>query len=93
MSNAWSPHPYLRSWETILRPSKWMRVLVEESVLLFYSKPRMLILGLVHHLLAQLAVVGVRWLLVVLVGITHDEYVVPSPEWVRVKLDRVKVCV
>ena len=51
----------------------------------------MLVLGLVHHLLAQLAVVGVGGLLVVLVCLTHHEDVIPSPEWVWVHLDRVQV--
>ena len=68
-----------------------MSILIKESVLLFYSKPGVLILGLVHHLIACLAVVGVRWLLVVLVGLAHYEYVVASSEWVGVQLDRVEV--
>ena len=68
-----------------------MSILIQESVLLFYSKPGVLILGLVHHLIAQLAMVGVCWFLVVLVSIAHNKNVVSSPEWVGVQLDWVEV--
>ena len=69
-------NPYLGARKTILGPTKWMGVLVEQSVLLLNPEPGVLVLGLLHDLLARLPVVRVGWLLVVFVGFAHHQNVV-----------------
>merc|ERR1719244_511438 len=77
--------------ETILGTTKWMTILIQESVLLFNSKPRVLVFSLFHHLKTSLPLVGICGLLVVFVSLTHYQNVVSKSEWVRVHLDRVQV--
>merc|ERR1719500_1428526 len=77
--------------ETILGPSKGVAVLAQKSVLLFNAKPRVLVFCLVHDLVARFSVVGLRWLLVVLVGFAHHHDIVATPEWVPVHLNRVQI--
>merc|ERR1719500_774692 len=79
--------------ETILGPSEGVAVLAQKSVLLFNAKPRVLVFCLVHDLVACFSVVGLRWLLVVLVGFAHHHDIVAAPEWIPVHLDRVEISV
>merc|ERR1719427_317680 len=81
----------LGSRESILGPTKWMGVLVEQSVLLLNPEPGVLVLGLLHDLLASLPVVRVGWLLVVFVGFAHHQNVVTATEGIWVNLDGVEV--
>ena len=68
-----------------------MLVLVEKGVLLLNTEPGLLVLGLLHDLVAELAVVGLSGLLVVLVGLAEDNLVVSQPEGIFVQGNRVKV--
>merc|ERR1719219_978185 len=83
----------LGAGEPVLGPPEGMLVLVQQSVLLLDTEPGMVILGLLHHLLTSLPLVGVSGKLVVLVGLAQDQDVVASSEGVRVDLHRVKVSV
>jgi len=52
-------HPFtLRSRKAIGGPTKWMTICAQKSVLLFHSKPRMLILYHTHDLFTHLTKVG-----------------------------------
>ena len=82
---------YLRSGVTVRGPSEGpLGVRVEQSVLLLNAKPRVGVLGLVHHLVARESRVRGQGLHVhdvsalvdlgLLVDIAHDENVVPASE-------------
>merc|ERR1719242_2210275 len=90
-----SPHPAVVGtlWpgEPVLGPAEWVLVLVQQSVLLLDTEPWVVVLGLLHHLLAGLPLVGVSWQLVVLVRLAQHQDVVAPPEGVRVDLDGVQV--
>merc|ERR550517_2422075 len=90
-----SPHPAvvgtLRPGEPVLGPAEWVLVLVQQSVLLLDTEPWVVVLGLLHHLLTGLPLVGVSWQLVVLVRLAQHQDVVAPPEGVRVDLDWVQV--
>ena len=81
----------LGSREPILRPTQGMAISIKQSVLLLHPKPGRLILGLLHDLAAQLAVVGGGGSLVVLVGLAHHHDVVSTSEGIRVDLAGVEV--
>ena len=90
-----SPHPTvvgtLRPGEPILGPTKRVLVTVKQRVLLLDTKPRLLMLRLLHDLQAFLPVVGRHCLLLVVVGLTQDQDVVPPGEGAGVDLDRSQV--
>ena len=67
------------------------KYLIEKSVLLLNSKPRILILAPLHELIALLAVVGVSGLLVMLVGLAQDKLIVSQAEGVAVHGHRIEV--
>ena len=67
------------------------KYLIEKSVLLLNSKPRILILAPLHELIALLAMVGVSGLLVVPVGLAQNKLVVSQAEGVTVHGHRVEV--
>ena len=81
----------LGSWETILWPTKWMLVMIKECVLLLYTKPRVLRLGLLHDLHTLLSVVGGHGLVKVVVGVTQDQQVVTAGEGTGIHLNRLEV--
>ena len=56
----------LGAGETALGPPERVLVLVEDGILLLDAEPRVLVLGLLHHLVALLAMVGRSRLLIVL---------------------------
>ena len=60
----------LGSREPIFRPTKWVQILVKESVLLFNAKPRMFVFRLFHHFGATLAVIGFSGFFVIFVRFT-----------------------
>ena len=68
-----------------------MSIIIQQGVLLLNTKPGVLLLGLLHHLQAGLAVVGVYWFFVVLLGVAHHHDVVSTSEWVGIDLHWVKV--
>ena len=81
----------LRSREPVLRPTERVTVSIKQSVLLLHPKPRHLLLGFLHHLVAQLTVVGAGGSLVVLVGLAHHHDVLSTSDGIRVDLAGVKV--
>ena len=83
----------LGSREAVLRPAQGMAISVQQGILLLHPKPRFLLLGFLHHLPAQLAVVGPRGSLVVLVGLAHHHDVLSTSDGIRVDLAGVEVSV
>ena len=81
----------LGSGEAALGPAKGVLVLVQDGVLLLDAEPRVLVLGLLHDLVALLALVGLGGRLVVLEGLAEDELVVAAAEGVGVHGDRREV--
>ena len=81
----------LRSREAILWPTEWMLVIIEQSILLLNTKPRLQILRLLHQLETDLPVVCLHWLVFIVVGVAQDEDVVPLGKWTGINLDWLKV--
>ena len=81
----------LGSGEAALGPAEGVLVLVQDGVLLLDAEPRVLVLGLLHDLVALLALVGLGGRLVVLEGLAEDELVVAAAEGVGVHGDRREV--
>jgi len=81
----------LGSWETILGPAVGVAVEVQQGVFLLHAKPRVRILRCFHGLQAFGAMVGVCWSVVVLVGLTKHDLVVPQAERVGVHSHGVKI--
>jgi len=81
----------LWAWESALWPAERMEISVQKRILLFHSKPWVLVLCLGHSIQARLSVVGFSWFLVVLVGVTKDELVVPLEERILVDCHGVQV--
>ena len=81
----------LRSRESILWPTEWMLVIIEQSVLLLNSKPGILILSLLHQLETIPPLVCLHWLIFEVVCLAQDEDVVPLGKWARIHLSWLKV--
>ncbi len=75
----------LGSGEAVLRPAKWVHIVVEQSILLLDAEPRLLVGGQLHRFQTRVAVVRFGWFLVVLVRVAKDESVVSQVE--RVPID------
>jgi hypothetical protein len=72
----------LGTWETVLWPTVWGTVDVEQSVLLLKTEPGFVILGQFHNLGGMVAVVGLVWGAVVVVALSEDEDIITTTEWV-----------
>ena len=72
----------LRTRETPLWPAERSAVDIEECVLLLKTEPRFVILGLIHDLLGMMAIVGAVGSAIVVVGLSEDNDIVSTTEWV-----------
>jgi len=81
----------LGSWEALLGPAIGVTVDIQQGVLLLHTEPGMLVTGRVASLDALGAVVGVRGLLVVLVGLAQHDLVLAQTEGVPIQSAGVQV--
>ena len=74
----------LGSRESVLGPSEWMQIVVQQCVLLFDTEPGILVTGCLHGFEASCTVVCFGRLLIVLVRIAEDQSVVAQIERIAV---------
>jgi len=80
----------LRSGESVLWPTEWMQVVVEQRVFLFDTEPGIFACGRLHGLETSCSVVCLGRFLVVFVRIAEDQSVVAQVERIAVDGNRVQ---
>src|SRR5690348_6642795 len=89
----------LRAGKTALGPTEGGTICIKKGILLLETKPRSLILCLVHYLLCVMAIICSVRSSIIVVGFRHDENVVATTEgilkngsWAKVDVGVIPRC-